>query len=102
MPLPFVEQRQFYLAFPAAAQFGGKYPFIMIQELPLCSQTNHIVLIHGIQFRNILLSSYPRSMTKVAFSNKAAARSIAEKVILLMDVKPFHLKNGFLENRLTG
>ena len=47
MPLPFVEQRQFYLAFPAAAQFGGKYPFIMIQELPLCSQTNHIVLIHG-------------------------------------------------------
>ena len=41
-------------------------------------------------------------MTKVAFSNKAAARSIAEKVISLMEVKSFSFEEWISEKILTG
>lgn len=37
-------------------------------------------------WRNILLSSYPRSITKVALSNIAAPRSMAEKVTSFAEV----------------
>ena len=30
-------------------------PFIMVQEFPLCSQTDHIILVHGIQFEKHLV-----------------------------------------------
>ena len=41
-------------------------------------------------------------MTKVAFPNKAAARSMAEKVIVLVDEKSFSLEEWISEKMLTG
>ena len=49
-----------------------------------------------------LLSSYPLSMTKVAFPSREAPRSIAEKVTSLMEVKSFSFEEWIFEKRLTG
>ena len=48
------------------------------------------------------MSSYPLSMTKVAFPNRAALRSMAEKVMSLMDVNAFTLEEWIWEKMLTG
>ena len=52
--------------------------------------------------KNILLSSYPLSITKVALPNILAALLIAEKVTSLIEVKFFSFDEWILENRLTG
>ena len=52
-------------------------------------------LIHGIQFEKHLVIIISRSEQRLLFQIKRA-RSIAEKVILLMDVKPFSFERmGF-------
>ena len=53
-------------------------------------------------FWNILLSSYPLSMTKVAFLQRVMPRSIAANVISLDDVKFFSAEEWISEKMLTG
>ena len=71
MQFAFIKQRQLHFTFPAVAQFSGIYPFIMEQQLAFCSQANHIILVHGIQFQKHLVIIIAAVHNKSCFSKQS-------------------------------
>lgn len=55
MLFPFIKQGKFYLTLPASAQLRGKGSFVMVEQLPFCSQADHIILFHRIQLQEHLV-----------------------------------------------
>ena len=67
MQFAFVEQGQFYLAFPAVTQLRSKYPFIVVQQFAFCSQTYYIILPHGIKLEEHFVIIIPPVHDKGCF-----------------------------------
>lgn len=77
----FVIQWHANFSFSSVSEFCSHDPFIVIKGFTVRFQVDNIILL-----KSILLSSQPRSITKVALLNKEAPRSIAEKVTSLVEV----------------
>jgi hypothetical protein len=93
----FVENRCCDFTFPAVPEFSGSHPFMIEKELPLSGKPNHIVLLSFIKLQEHLIIIIAPVHNKSSFPNIAFPRSMASKVISLMDVKFFSFEEWILE-----
>lgn len=87
--LSFVKQRQFYFSLPAATQFCGISPFVVVQKFPFGGKADDIILFQLLQLKKHLVIVIPPVHNKGGFSKQCFGTFHGRKGHMVEGSEPF-------------